>query len=307
MVNLRQFSYFVRIVELRNMTHAAESLHVAQPALSQQIALLENDLGVQLLVRGPRGVEPTAEGELLYRQAQTILRQVDSIYTMLSRQADQIAGSVSVAMASSTAHMLALPLIREVRRRYPAIELEIVDIPSADLTLMLQQGRVDISLSPDQEDVSSLSTRPLVVEELLVLAHPAAQLPEGRLSITDLTRLPLILPRPPNKLRMRIDYAFMNARLQYRLLAQASTSAILIPAIREEIAATILPYSAAYKDIHAGSIKAYRLTPPLFREISLCVSRSAPERPAVTAVTQVIRTLTETLIAEATWQHCQLA
>src|SRR3546814_3393147 len=144
-MNLRQFSYFVRVVELRNMTRAAENLHVAQPALSQQMALLENEVGVRLLVRGPRGVEPTAEGQLLYHLAQTILRQVDSIYSILWRKADLVSGAVSVAMASSTAHMLALPLIRAVRQRYPAIELEIVDIPSSDLTLTLQQGRTDIS------------------------------------------------------------------------------------------------------------------------------------------------------------------
>lgn len=306
-MNLRQFSYFVRVVELRNMTHAAESLHVAQPALSQQISLLENEIGVQLLVRGPRGVEPTAEGQLLYRQAQTILRQVDSIYSILTRKADLISGAVSVAMASSTAHMLALPLIRAVRQRYPAIELEIVDIPSADLTLMVQQGRADISLSPDQENISNLSVTPLIVEELLVLAHPSVALPKNGLSITDLAEVPLILPRPPNKLRMRIDYAFMNARLQYQLLAQASTSAILRPAVSEGLCVTILPYSAAYMDISAGTITAYHLTPPLSREISLCTSKSAPERAAVTVVAELIRSLTQALIADGTWQHCELA
>src|SRR3546814_20710022 len=116
-------------------------------------------------------------------------------------------------MASSTAHMLALPLIRAVRQRYPAIELEIVDIPSADLTLTLQQGRTDISLSPDQENVPSLTVTPLVVEELLVLTHPSVQLPTDRLSIPYLAEVPLTLPRQPNKLRMQINSAFMNAQI----------------------------------------------------------------------------------------------
>ncbi|WP_345796524.1 LysR substrate-binding domain-containing protein [Castellaniella sp. MT123] len=306
-MNLKQLAYFVRVVELRNMTHAAESLHVAQPALSQQMALLEDDVGVALLVRRPRGVEPTVEGQLLYRQAQTILRQVDSIHSILTRKADPVSGAVSVAMASSTARILALPLIRAVRQRYPAIELEIVDIPSADLPLAIQQGRVDISLPPDEENSSSLSTTPLVVEELLVLAHPSVALPRTRLSITDLADIPLILPRPPNKLRMRIDYAFMNARLRYQLLAQASTSAILLPAVSEGLGVTILPYSAAYKEIHTGAIKAYHLTPSLSRKISLCTSKSAPDRPAVTAVIELIRSLTQGLIDDGTWRHCELA
>lgn len=306
-MNLRQLNYFVRIVELRNMTRAAESLYVAQPALSQQMALLESEVEAPLLIRNPRGVEPTARGEILYRQAKTILREVDAIPAMLGREEQMIAGTVSVGMSSSTARVLALPLIRTVRARYPAIDLEIVDVPSADLTLMVQQGRLDISLSPDQENSSDLETTPLLVEELLVLAHPSAKLPKGHLTITDLADIPLILSRPPNKLRMRVDYAFMNARLRYRLLAQVSTSAISVPAVSEGLGATILPYSAAYREIHAGAIKFYRLTPALSRGIGLCTSRSALKRPARQAIADLIRPLVETLIAEGTWRYCTLA
>lgn len=306
-MNLRQLAYFVRIVELRNMTRAAESLYVAQPALSQQMALLESDVETPLLVRNPRGVEPTAKGEILYRQAKTILREVDAIPGMLGREENLVVGTVSVGMSSSTARMLALPLIRAVRERHPAIDLEIVDVPSADLTLMVQQGRLDISLSPDQENVSDLLIAPLLVEELLVLTHPSVKLPRHHLTITDLADVPLILSRPPNKLRMRVDYAFMNARLPYRLLAQVSTSAITLPAISEGLGAAILPYSAAYREIHAGAIRFHHLTPPLSREISLCTSRGALDRPARQAVIELIRSLTETLIADGTWKYCKLA
>lgn len=305
-MNLRQFSYFVRVVELRNMTRAAETLHVAQPALSQQIAALEEDVGVRLLVRGPRGVAPTDEGLLLYRQAQTILRQVESIHGLLNRKAEAVSGPVSVAMASSTGRMLALPLIQAVRQHYPAIELEIVDIPSVDLILIVEQGRVDLSLSPDQENTSGLSVIPLVVEDLLVLAHPSVKLPTENLHITNLTDIPLILPRPPNKLRMRIDYAFMNAQLRYRLLAQASTAAILVPAVHEGLAVTILPYSAAHQEILSGKITAYVLTPKLSREISLCSSPTSSERSAVRAVMGLIQSVTRTLVHNGTWQHCTL-
>jgi len=220
-MNLRQLSYFVRVIEAGNITRAAEGLYVAQPALSQQIALLEDELGVQLLVRGAKGVQATPEGLLLYRHAQTILRQVDSTRSILARTADRITGSVSIALASSTARILALPLMRAVKQQYPAIVLEIVDIPSADLTLMVQQGRVDFSLSPDQETLTGISSTPLIVEELLLLVHPSMRLPKGKVSIKTLAQLPIVLPSPPNKLRTRVDHAFMQARLPCNLFAQA--------------------------------------------------------------------------------------
>lgn len=307
MMNLRQLTYFVRIFELRNMTRAAESLHVVQPALSHQIAQLESSVGAELFVRNSKGMEPTAKGKILYRQVTTILRELNAIPNMLSREENLIGGTVSVGMPSSAARMLAVPLIRATRERYPAIDLEIVDMPSADLTLMVQQGRVDISLSPDQEEVSSLSITPLIVEELLVLAHPSVQLPADNLTMTDLVNVPLILARPPNKLRMRVDYAFMSARLEYKLLAQVSTSAIALPVIREELAAAILPYSAAYREIHAGTIKYYHLAPLISREISLCTSRTAMNHPARFAIMTLIQSLTKKLITGGIWKYCRAA
>src|SRR3546814_6904629 len=132
-MNLKQLQYFARVFEMQNMTRAAESLHVAQPALSQQIALLEDDLGVRLLTRGARGVQPTPEGTLLYRHAQTILRQVDTTRSLLAKNDTQIAGTVSIGLASSTARMIALPLMKQVKREVPGIVLEIVDRKSTRL------------------------------------------------------------------------------------------------------------------------------------------------------------------------------
>jgi len=304
-MNLRQLSYFVRVIEAGNITRAAEGLYVAQPALSQQIALLEDELGVQLLVRGTKGVQATPEGLLLYRHAQTILRQVDSTRSILARTADRITGSVSIALASSTARILALPLMRAVKAQYPAIVLEIVDIPSADLTLMVQQGRVDFSLSPDQEALTGITTTPLIVEELLLLVHPAMRLPKGKVSIETLAQLPIVLPSPPNKLRTRVDHVFMQARLPCNLFAQASTAAILIPAVREGLAATILPYSAAYAEIQSGEIVLRHLDAALSREISLCVSNSVYMTPAVSSVMAVVRGVIKTLVEDGAWRYCK--
>ena len=67
-MNLRQLNYFTRIVETQNMTRAAEMLHIAQPALSQQVMLLEEELGVKLLNRTARGMLATEEGEWVLRR-----------------------------------------------------------------------------------------------------------------------------------------------------------------------------------------------------------------------------------------------
>ena len=74
-MNLRRLKYFVKIVDIGSLTQAADVLHIAQPALSQQLATLEGEVSQQLLVRTKRGVTPTEAGKVLYRHAQLILRQ----------------------------------------------------------------------------------------------------------------------------------------------------------------------------------------------------------------------------------------
>ena len=76
-LNLRRLKYFVKIVDIGSLTQAADVLHIAQPALSQQLATLEGEFRQQLLVRTKRGVTPTDAGMVLYRHAQIILRQFD--------------------------------------------------------------------------------------------------------------------------------------------------------------------------------------------------------------------------------------
>jgi LysR family nitrogen assimilation transcriptional regulator len=76
-LELRQLRYFIKMVDVGNMTRAAGELYVAQPALSQQLANLESSLGIRLLKRGPKGVSPTQAGTLFYKHAKDILRKVD--------------------------------------------------------------------------------------------------------------------------------------------------------------------------------------------------------------------------------------
>ena len=76
-MNFRRLKYFVKIVDIGSLTQAAEVLHIAQPALSQQVATLEGELDQQLLIRTKRGVTPTEAGKILYAHARTILRQCE--------------------------------------------------------------------------------------------------------------------------------------------------------------------------------------------------------------------------------------
>jgi LysR family nitrogen assimilation transcriptional regulator len=305
-MNLRQLKYFVRIVEAQNMTRAAEALHIAQPALSQQVTLLEQDLGVKLLNRSPRGISPTGEGELLYRHAKTILRQVDNARMLLLKKEGMVTGNVSVGMPSSTARILALRLMKAVKERYPSILLEIVDVTSADLTSMVMHGRVDFSLVPDPQKSKGLTFIPVLQEELYLMTHPAVRLPRGPVPLEKIADLPLILPSLPNTMRSKVEHAFLQAHLVYNLYGEASTSAILIPAVKAGLAATILTYAAGHEEIQRKEVAMHKIEIGLSREMYLCTSDTLPVSPATTTAMELCLSLLRELVQTKAWKGSQL-
>jgi len=282
-VNLKQLTYFVKIVEAQNMTRAAEGLHIAQPALSQQITLLEEALGVKLLSRSSRGIQATPQGDLLYRHAKTILRQVDNTRILLSKKDGEVTGNVSVGMPSSTAKLLALRLMRLVKERHPSIVLEIVDVPSADLTSLVAHGRVDFSLAPDPQKPKNMDFLPLFREELYLMTCPGTM---------------------PNTLRSRLEHAFLKRNLAVNLFGEASTSAILIPAVRAGLAATILPYSSAHEEIGNGQVQMHAIEGGFGRDVYLCTSNTLPVSPATSTVIALCHMALRELIESGTWKGC---
>jgi LysR family nitrogen assimilation transcriptional regulator len=93
-MELRSLRYFVKIVELGSLSRAADALFIAQPSLSHQVALLEEEFGVRLLDRGSKGVKATAAGIALYRCAVSIARQLEEVRGEISAEGGNLAGDV---------------------------------------------------------------------------------------------------------------------------------------------------------------------------------------------------------------------
>ncbi len=305
-MKIRQLQYFLRVVEMQNITRAAESLHVAQPALSQQIGLLEDELGVKLLARGSKGVTATTEGQLLYRHAQTILRQVENTKSLLTKTTSQVSGSVSIGLASSTARLVCLPLLAAARKIYPSVVIETVDTPSADLTKLVMQGRVDFAISPDQQAIKGLVRMPLFTEELYLLTHQSVEFKRPRVTVDDMSPLNFVLPSPPNQLRAIFDQMFHAERRSYNLFAEASTSAILVPVVAAGLASTLLPYAAFKADLNISPIRSHRLHTNPKREMMLCVSETSVTSHAVEKVIELLREVIKDLVLSKQWKGCEL-
>ena len=309
-MNIRQLVYFSKIYELRNMTRAAEALHIAQPALSQQLSALEEELKSKLFIRENKGVSPTRPADFLYRQAQTILRQLEATKALLLHSTDHgeaITGKISIGLASSTSSMLSIPLIERIQKDFPGILLELMSITSADLPNLLRGGRCDFILAPDPHQTEGVEIESLLVEELFFIASKKLPGVGSKINIEEISNYPLILPSPPNKLRARVDHAFLLEQMTYNLLAESGTVGILIPAVMKGYAGTILPYSSAKKEIDEGAVHIYPFHKTMYREISFCYNNTMPLTPAVRLVMNSCLSLVAEMIDTGVWKNCYLS
>jgi LysR family transcriptional regulator, hca operon transcriptional activator len=180
-MELRHLRYFVAVAEEGSFTHAAEKrLHTAQPSLSRQIRDLELEIGVELIVRGSRGLELTAAGRVFLDHARLILQQALAA-TEAARRAARPAKTPFVA-GFLTGHELEwLPKVLEVLRdELATTELTIHSAPSPALVQALLSGTMDVAfLRPDNE-VHGLEFMVVANEELFVLLpanHRLASVP----------------------------------------------------------------------------------------------------------------------------------
>src|SRR6266542_1889026 len=179
-MDTRRLYSFVKVVDAGSITRAADILHLAQPALSQQISALESQFKQQLLIRSKRGVAPTEAGRALYRHAQLILRQLELAQAAVDVSGRAPAGSVSVGLAPySTGAALALPLLRAVRERYPDILLHINENFGGVISEAIMTGRMDMAFIYDAGPIRGVQFEPLRTEDLFLIAAPGSAVPPG--------------------------------------------------------------------------------------------------------------------------------
>ncbi|MBL5975087.1 MAG: LysR family transcriptional regulator [Candidatus Leucobacter sulfamidivorax] len=144
-MELRVLRYFSAVVEAGSLTAAAAALRLSQPSLSVAIGRLETELGVPLLVRSPRGVEPTSAGRYLLDASARVLGDVDEIARTIRRYGEGLAGSLTIAAVPVLMWHRLPRLLRAYAAEAPDVEVGLVDPPPWTALDLLQQGRADLA------------------------------------------------------------------------------------------------------------------------------------------------------------------
>lgn len=173
-MEFRQLHYFVAVVEAGSISAASRRVHVAQPALTRQIKLLESALETQLFDRHARGMQLTVAGRALYEDAQELLDRREQVKARLSSLGSGLTGKLSLGI---TVTHLWVPhvakLLGDYRERYPSVAFEVFPLLSGPQLERLRDSRLDAGiLYLDSDEQPGLATH-LLHRDHLILAVPA--------------------------------------------------------------------------------------------------------------------------------------
>lgn len=303
-MELRQLRYFVAIVDHGSLSRAAVALHVAQPALTQQLRQLEEELGVQLLHRSAQGMLNTDAGRIFYEHAQAILKQVADARSAVVQSAERPSGSVTLGLPHSISGALALPLLTAARAQYPDIALQLTEELTGNLHEQLRSGRVNLAVLFDDGQLGQFAATPLVEEALHYICRtdgPYAH-EEPALTLRQAVAAPLILPGPQHGVRPRIESVLRSAGLALSSVIEINSIAILKSALLADLGATILPAAPVLDELQRGSLRAVPIhSPAISRTVVLCSSKNIPLTNAAQAVSALVRRVSGELCDGGLW------
>jgi DNA-binding transcriptional LysR family regulator len=180
-MKLRHLRYFLAVAEASNFTKAAAQLQIAQPALSRQVKHLEDEIGVELLRRSPRGVTLTAEGRLFQKEVRELLKRTGESVENVRALARGEYGQLRIGYVSAATIEILPPGLAAFRKSVPGAEVMLYDLSSDELITGLRKGRLELAImvQPISEQTPGiqaevLRTYPLCVA--LTPAHPFASL-----------------------------------------------------------------------------------------------------------------------------------
>lgn len=290
-LTLTQLRYFLVAVQAGSISRAAAQVRVAQPALSQQLGLLEAEFGQALLLRHARGVTPTEAGRRLRERATEILRQVELTRDELAVDARSPVGAVALGMATAANMAFSVEVLTRVRARFPRIRLHLVESMSGFLREWTERGRIDLSVIYEAPRSPGLRLEPLRDEDLFLIASPACAAGFGEaVEFKGLASLPLMLPAPAHGLRMLVDRKAAEGGITLDIRHEIDSTYTIKRLVAQDAGCSILSRHAVQDELAAGTLAAIRIGPPgISRSIQLVLHPARAADPSVAAVRGIVR------------------
>lgn len=277
---LRHLRYLSAVVEHGSFTRAAQALHVSQPALSQQIRQLEEELGVQLLDRTGKAVRATDAGATYLSHVHRAFREIDAAGRAARDVNDLSSGILRLGFTPSFSGYLIAPIARRFREKYPGITLDLNAMSQDEIETDLADDNLDCAIGFWASTVTGIVSHPLHTERLSLICrydHPV--MASETIDIEGIEREQMVLLGRSFATRQTIEKHFKRHGIKPNVVIETSSMTTMIELVRSSSLVTILPDAVAFE---RDDLRFRPLVPAIDERRVVLLQRDGAYRSAAT-------------------------
>lgn len=302
-MEFKQLRALITVADTGNVTKAASLLHIVQPAVSRQLRLLEEDVGVTLFIRGKHGMDLTAEGKILVEYARRVLNDIERARAEVRPTKGSIGGIVNVGLLPSTSAILSSTLVSAVAEAYPGIRIRILVGFVGHLQQWLSNGEIDIALLYGPNLTQAAQAKPILTESFCAVGKPDSKMDFSQpIRFKQLAQQPMILPSQPHGLRSLMDNAAAETGLEFNIIAETNSMAVQKDLVLAGLGITVLPEVAVLDDLKRGLLAAAPLIEPkLVRKVIIAQPVHRQSTAAVSCTLTILEHCIEEKVRSGIW------
>ena len=267
--NLSTYRIFFEVAKQGNISKAAESLYISQPAISKTIVRLEDNLNVKLFKRNSRGVSLTEEGEVLFRHVQEAIHHIEEAENALQKMKDYHIGHLDIGASTTLCRYILLPYLKKFMEEFPNIQINLKNQDSAKNIQVLEAQDIDIALvaipkhlSPNQKVILEQEVEDIFVASPKYIENLKA-LHGNNFSLFQ--NATVMLMDDKNVSRHYIDMYIRENQLDFKQVIALNTMDLLIDFAKIDMGISCVIRSFVEKDLENGSIVQIDIAPPIPR------------------------------------------
>ncbi len=282
MIKLDLYRIFCEVAKVRSFSKAAVSLYMTQPAVSQAIMQLEEELGIRLFVRTSKGVTLTAEGQLIYKYTSSAMNLINSGEKKLAEIKNLMAGELKIGVGDTISRYYLLPYLEKFHRLHSNIKLKIFNGTTIELCSMLKAGEIDLAVCnlPVYDSAFEIK-KCMVIHDIFVCGEIYKDKLSKPLRLEELAELPLILLETKSNSRQYVEKYMLSRGVGIKPEIELGSHDLLLEfaKINLGIACVIKEFSLEY--LKSGIVHEIPLVEEIpERSIGICYLKSIPLSPA---------------------------
>ena len=260
-MNTSYLRTFIEVIDLKNISKAAEKLFITQPAVSKQLKLLENDFGADLFRKNGREIYPTEEGKVLYKYAKSVLNEENKIYSMLKKN-DGLTGTLAVYTSSVPADYYIQELIYEFHKLHPDISYVIKKADSDIVFKNIEEGFISFGFTGSTYINKKIDSICIAEDEIVLIASTNRKELMDNVNVSVLLEQKFIL-REQGSATLHIFENYLNKHkiklndLNIKVLAEDNI--MIKKFILNDMGIGILPLKAVENEINEGKLFVVKL------------------------------------------------